>query len=60
MEEDENMSMQKLVCPHCKKESGTVSVNDKIVMSVNHKVCSKCHKPFSWQGVNGKIKIMKE
>lgn len=53
------MSMQRLICPHCKKESGTVAVNDKIVMSVNHKICQKCGNSFSWQGVYGKIKTSK-
>lgn len=53
------MSMQKLVCPHCKKELGTVAVNDKVIMSVSHRTCQKCNKPFSWQGVWGKIKVNK-
>lgn len=53
------MSMQVLVCPHCKNVVGTVSVNDKIKMTVNHRTCSKCHKAFAWQGEYGKIRVMK-
>jgi len=53
------MSMQVLVCPHCHSQVGTVSVNDKVTMSVVHKTCSKCHKSFSWQGDKGKIRVMK-
>lgn len=53
------MSMQKLKCPHCDYEV-TVSVNDKIKMSLNNRVCSQCHKPYAWQGIYGKIKVIKK
>lgn len=54
------MSMQVLICPHCKKDSGTVAVNDNLLMSKVHKTCSKCHKRFAWQGNYGTIEIYKE
>lgn len=54
------MSMQKLICPHCRKENGTVAVNDNIQMSTVHRTCSKCGKPYAWYGDYGKLKTMKD
>ena len=53
------MSMQSLQCPYCGCKA-TVAVNDNIKMSVVHKTCSKCGKSLSWQGVYGKIVIIKK
>ena len=53
------MSMQKLECPHC-GYAVTVSVNDKIKMSLNNRVCSHCHKKYAWQGVFGRIVVIKK
>lgn len=53
------MSMQQLECPHC-GHAITVSVNDNIKMSLNNKICSKCRKPYAWQGIYGQIKVIKK
>lgn len=53
------MSMQAIICPHCGKNSGTSAVNDKIVMSIVHKYCPHCHKAFTWQGINGRVRTTK-
>lgn len=54
------MSMQYIKCPYCHKSIGPVAINDKINMSPVHRTCSKCHKSFYWQGIYGKVKVMKE
>ena len=53
------MAMQSLICPHCGKENGKRAINEKIRMSVNHKICTFCNKPFSWYGEFGKLIIIK-
>lgn len=53
------MAMQPLICPHCGKENGKRAINAKIKMSVNHKICTFCNKPFSWYGEFGKLIVIK-
>lgn len=55
------MAMKPLKCPHCGKFVKNVAVTDSIAqMSLSHTSCSKCHKPFSWQGEYGRIVTYKE
>lgn len=52
------MSMQKLICPNCNKENGTVSINDHIEMATVKRICSKCHKSYAYKGIFGDIKYI--
>lgn len=55
-----NMPMFTMKCPHC-----SAAVNKALIFQSNGKasrgsgICSKCHKPITWWGENGKARIAK-
>lgn len=54
------MALKNSVCPHCRKENGPHSINEKAQPRLVHNHCHHCHKPYSWIFEKGKIKTFKD